>query len=129
MEAAGTRVDRYDRIRYEDLVRDPIGTLAPLLPDGAREALTALVAEEGVRRTTGHSFSGNPLRFDSEPLRIRPDDEWLLAMRDDAFTRVTAMTWPLLVHYGYPLSRSEWARAFGGAPEAADGRRTPASDR
>jgi hypothetical protein len=129
MEAAGTRVDRYDRIRYEDLVRDPIGTLTPLLPDGAREALTALVAEEGVRRTTGHSFSGNPLRFESEPLRIRADDEWLRAMGDDAFRRVTAMTWPLLVHYGYPLSRPDWARAFGGAPEAPDGRRTPAPDR
>ncbi len=112
MEYVGRRVDRYERIRYEDLVRDPIGVLAPLLPDDVTPALVDILSGGAARQPTGHSFSGNPRRFEQDRLTIRPDAQWISGLGGADLRFVTALTWPLLVRYGYPLSRRAWARFF-----------------
>jgi hypothetical protein len=122
MEAVGSRIGAYHRIRYEDLVMDPVGSLVSVLPENARPALEAVFAGGEIRRVRGHSFSGNPVRFEAEPLRIRPDDEWLRAMGERDFRFVTTMTLPLLLRYGYPVTRDGWSRAFSIAPPG-EGRR------
>ena len=101
MEYVGARVDRYDRIRYEDLVCDPVGTLAPVVPDGMGPALVEVLAGGHARGSTSHTVSGNPLRFEHGPLTIRPDDEWLTSIDPGDSRLVTALTWPLLMRYGY----------------------------
>jgi hypothetical protein len=61
-----------------------------------------LVANEGATPES-HGILGNPVRFDKTPRAIRIDDEWRrrLSRRDSTLT--TALTWPLLVRYGYSL--------------------------
>ena len=104
MEYVGARVDRYDRIRYEDLVCDPVGTLVPIVPDGMGPALVEVLAGGHARGSTSHTVSGNPLRFEHGPLTIRPDDEWLTSIDPGDSRLVTALTWPLLMRYGYAIA-------------------------
>ena len=99
------RPGRYLRVRYEDFVREPKPTL---------RRITALVEEDStmlpfssptsVRLQPTHSVSGNPDRFTTGTVEVRPDDEWLHLMRRTDRMLVTALTWPLLLRYRYPLS-------------------------
>ena len=92
------------RVRYEDYTSDPsavhdrLGELfalpAPALAAGAFELETP---------TDEHLIAGNPMRFDKGPIRIQPDDEWTRCTTPSAFVAATLYTWPLLVHYGYPV--------------------------
>jgi hypothetical protein len=45
--------------------------------------------------------SGNPLRFESGALSIRPDIEWQARMNRRHRRLITSTTWPLLIRYGY----------------------------
>ena len=54
-------------------------------------------------RTTTHSVSGNPNRFGTGEVELRADEEWRRAMRTVDRGLVTALTWPLLLRYRYPL--------------------------
>lgn len=96
------------RIRYEDLVRDPAATLREIaafagLPGGA---------ESGFLRSDGpgnwwaelratHTASGNPMRFETGRIQIRPDSAWREAMLPSTRRTVTTLTLPLLMRYGY----------------------------
>ena len=48
-----------------------------------------------------HSISGNPDRLRTGPVEIRLDDEWRTGMSRADHRFVTALTWPLLLRYGY----------------------------
>jgi hypothetical protein len=102
MEAVRGRVDRYDRVAYEDFACDPVGTLRPLFP-----ALDQGVLEEVIVGGDGgagvHTVSGNPLRFERGPLTVRPDVEWVGRIKAADRRIVTGLTWPLLLRYGYDL--------------------------
>lgn len=104
MEFVGPRVERYHRIRYEDLVCDPIATLAGVLPGDMEAAVAEVLAGGHARASTSHTVSGNPLRFERGPLTIKPDVEWITRIDPGDARLVTALTWPLLMRYGYPLS-------------------------
>lgn len=95
------------RLKYEDLVDDP------------RAAVTALVAklglalqpgdldhvdERSVRLESSHGLSGNPGRFSSGTMQLRPDHEWTVRMPPRERLIVTAATAPWLLAYGYALS-------------------------
>jgi hypothetical protein len=56
--------------------------------------------------TTTHSVSGNPNRFGTGEVELRADEEWRRAMRGRDRGMVTALTWPLLLRYRYPLRSS-----------------------
>jgi hypothetical protein len=96
------------RIRYEDLVTAPEATLTRIAAfGGVKLGPTRLGflgadgdspwAELGV----AHSVSGNPMRFKTGRIPIRLDDEWKTAMSGAHRRTVTALTLPLLEHYGY----------------------------
>jgi len=96
----------YLRIRYEDLARRPAPVLAKICAFAGLEPVAHLpgVPAEyalGVHHTTG----GNPLRWEHGITRIRPDTEWKTALAPTTRRAVTAMTFPLLVRYGYRLRR------------------------
>jgi len=94
---------RYLRMRYEDMVGDPVTTIQAVLeflkipfPDlGLEEIL--------VSNKTVHTVWGNPMRFE-RPISIRPDFEWKAAMPLKSRLFVGSLTWPFLCRYGY-LSR------------------------
>jgi hypothetical protein len=92
----------YLLIRYEDLLADPetvlqkimtgLGEEGPDLPflDGRTAELEA-----------AHTVAGNPMRFRHGSIELRPDEEWRSGMAPADRRAVTAMTWPLLLRYGY----------------------------
>lgn len=96
--------DRRLRIRYEDFVAQPLPTL---------QAITELMGEEPppagfvdgrrVRLGKNHTVAGNPSRFRTGAIELRSDDEWLVAQPRVDRLVVTAISWPLLLIYGYPL--------------------------
>ncbi len=95
-------------IRYEDLVRDPAAKLREIaafagLPESPglgfldTDGRGNWWADMGVT----HTASGNPMRFTSGRIPIRPDEEWRTAMLASKRRTVTAITLPLLGRYGY----------------------------
>ncbi|MEV0968928.1 sulfotransferase [Microtetraspora glauca] len=92
------------RVRYEDLLGRPAETLRELAAElrvaRARDALLFLDDQEALLGVA-HTVSGNPMRFVvgrvrfSAPRAALPFVHRLL---------VTALTWPLLLRYGYRLA-------------------------
>ncbi len=96
---------RYMRLRYEDFVEDPQralkGILGMLHEDTRR---LRFVDERGVELGVSHTVSGNPSRFHTGTVRLRPDDEWASRMRLRDKMLVTLLTFPLLARYGYAIA-------------------------
>jgi hypothetical protein len=94
------------RMRYEDLVRDPRGALRSVLSfEGATwdpEEL-AFIDDAGVSLGTDHTVSGNPMRLNHGRLELRLDEAWRRSMRPSQRVVTTALTWPLLALYRYPM--------------------------
>lgn len=103
-EAARGRVSSYLRLRYEDLIADPRGTLR-LAADfmGLPDADLSFIGpdkEVYLRRET-HTLVGNPMKFMPGGLQLRLDDAWRQALPPTDHRLITTLTWPLLRRYGY----------------------------
>jgi hypothetical protein len=96
------------RVRYEDLVGGVTPTLrlissfAGLTVDEPGLAFVCS-GEQGQWAELGlaHTAAGNPMRFSTGKITIRSDDRWQTAMPASHRSAVTALTLPLLSHYGY----------------------------
>ena len=98
------RPGRYLRLRYEDFVRDPQAAVRPIAAlVGDEPTGWPFTGPDSVRLAVTHSVSGNPNRFGSGEVRLHADEEWRGAMRPAHRAMVTALTWPLLLRYRYPL--------------------------
>ncbi|HYT25684.1 MAG TPA: sulfotransferase [Actinomycetota bacterium] len=94
--------DRYLPVRYEDFVAEPRATVLRILGhvgEPAREL--PFVGERAVRLGVNHTVSGNPSRFRTGTVELRPDDEWRTRGRPAGRALVTALCLPLLARYGY----------------------------
>lgn len=95
------------RLRYEDVVAAPeaavrrIAAFSGLPAPGRLAYLGAGWAEF----EPGHSVSGNPMRFATGKIAIRPDERWRTDLPAGPRREVTALTSPLLAAYGYLGSR------------------------
>ena len=92
----------YAFLRYEDLMGDPRGQLARVA-DELDLGEVDLSFLDGHTATLGpaHTVAGNPMRFTEGTIELRPDAEWATAMPGRQRGVVTALTLPLLAHYGY----------------------------
>jgi hypothetical protein len=95
-------------IRYEDLVGAPKETLSKVAEFSGLELrdeeLNFIHPGEGdywAHLGIAHTGSGNPMRFHNGGVRISLDDEWRTVMPASDRRTVTALTAPLLNHYGY----------------------------
>ena len=71
------RSDRYLRVSYEDLVRDPRATLTTILTFlGLDPASAPFEDDDVVRLARTHQVAGNLNRTRSGPVRLKEDDEW-----------------------------------------------------
>jgi hypothetical protein len=105
--AAGGKNARYRRLHYEDFVSRPqhhVRELAAFVDE--KSPKDSFLSEHVARIGTQHTLSGNPMRFDRGVLDILPDREWAHAMTRSDRSVVLALTWPLLIRYGYELPRS-----------------------
>jgi hypothetical protein len=94
--------ERYLRLRYEDFVADPRKSFERILGLVGVTAELPLAGEREVRLGVSHTVSGNPNRFETGAVELRPDREWMDKMDYRHRALVTALTTPLLQRYGYP---------------------------
>jgi len=91
------------RVRYEDLVRDPVRELTRV---AAAEGLGCradpdVVSEQGLRVPATHVVAGGRIRLADGVLPLRLDDAWRRDMPERARRLVTALTLPSRARYGY----------------------------
>ena len=94
--------DRWLHVRYEDFAAHPRETIESVLAFLGVPAATPFVDAHTARLHPNHIVAGNPSRFTTGDVRIRPDDAWEreMPLRDQRV--VASMTLPLLLRYGYP---------------------------
>ena len=94
--------ERYLRLRYEDVIREPRQAIDRICAFvGEDVAGSPFVSDTEVQLTPSHSVAGNPSRFTTGLVTLRPDDEWQTKMRRTDRALVTTVTWPLLLRYHY----------------------------
>lgn len=97
--------ERYMRLRYEEFVARPRESVERILQlVGEESASLPFVGDREVRLGPNHNVGGNPSRFETGTVELRPDREWTFQMRPRARATVTSLTLPLLGRYGYPRS-------------------------
>jgi hypothetical protein len=105
-------------VRYEDLVRSPEATLRRIIDFEGRRSTAPEVAPtsappwpfiDGASVTLGvdHTVAGNPMRLKHGALQLSLDEAWKRSMRPAHRLVTTALTWPLLLAYGYRSSGKE----------------------
>ena len=95
---------RYMMLRYEDFVAGPREALGRVLDLLGEKASLSQVEDQEVKLGVNHNIWGNPSRFRTGRVEIRPDTEWASRINSGDRNLITALTLPLLVRYGYPLS-------------------------
>ena len=98
----------YLRVRYEDLVLDPAGTLRRIADFAGADPDAELPFDADGLLTLHptHSVAGNPSRHRTGGVPVTADDEWRTSMPRRSFALVTALTAPLLGRLGYPFGRT-----------------------
>jgi hypothetical protein len=96
--------ERYLRLRYEDFVQEPRASFERILKLLGENAEPPLASEREVRLGVSHTVSGNPNRFDTGAVELKPDEAWKKEMQPKDRTMVTGLTLPLLLRYGYELA-------------------------
>jgi Sulfotransferase family len=94
---------RFVRVHYEDFARDPAPVLQRILTAIGEPAALPFLHGHTATLRANHTASGNPSRFATGAVAIRPDEQWRRAMAPRDRRLVTAVTAPLLAAYGYPL--------------------------
>ncbi len=96
------------RVRYEELLADPVTTLREIarfaeLPAAAQEMSFLRATDEGFVADLGpsHSAAGNPMRFTIGTVPLRRDEAWRRSLPKGQRRLVGALTAPLLSAYGY----------------------------
>jgi hypothetical protein len=92
-------------VRYEDFVTAPARTLRRVADHvGVEDA--PVVEGDTVTLSPQHTVAGNPMRFQTGPVRLRLDQAWRRRLPPWERRLATALTAPLLLRYGYPLRSS-----------------------
>lgn len=95
--------ERLYRLHYETFIQYPEEVLGDIIALDGLEARPADVIADGmVTMRQAHTIGGNPIRF-QRTMQLRLDTEWQQAMPAVPRALTTALTWPLLRRYHYPL--------------------------
>lgn len=95
---------RFILLRFEDFVRKPAATASAIaMFAGADEAALPFSSDRDITLNPTHTVWGNPSRLKVGRVELRADDAWRSRMQSSDRFMVTALTWPLLLRYGYPL--------------------------
>ena len=94
------------RLRYEDFLADPRGTVHKVAAFSGIDTSTlelSFLSEGRVHLGQCHSAAGNPMRFQTGEVPLRPDEDWRDALPPRQRALVGAVCAPLLRSYGYPI--------------------------
>lgn len=90
------------RLRYEDLVQDPEGALLGLVAaTGIDIGSLGFVDGDRVTIAPTHTVGGNPGRFTTGDVTLRPDERWRRQLSRRDRRTVEVLTAPLRHRYGY----------------------------
>jgi hypothetical protein len=92
-------------LRYEDFAASPRETIAAVLAFLGEDAELPFADGATVELGVNHTVAGNPNRFRTGPVTIALDSEWRSRMPRPRRLAVRALTWPLLLRYGYRPGR------------------------
>lgn len=96
------KMQRYQRIRYEDLVRTPRRVLEKVINNIDSDATCGFVNDDDtVIMESNHMVAGNPSRFSKGKTRLQIDEEWRHKLPRDKKLLITAVSFPLMLRYGY----------------------------
>jgi hypothetical protein len=91
-------------LRYEDFVENPRSSVEDIMRFlGEKMKELPFEDERSLSLEVPHTFSGNPDRFVNGPVTVKSDEGWKLDMSVAQQAMVTALTWPGLIRYRYPL--------------------------
>jgi len=100
----GTDSSHYLQLRYEDFAERPrIAYRAVLEMLGESRPGDPFTSDSRVKLEVSHTLAGNSSRFDVGLVDVVPDREWESRMGLGPKLLVSALTWPLLPRYRYPL--------------------------
>jgi hypothetical protein len=98
----------YIRVTYENLVNNPINTLATIdsfvndTPTQiSRQSISTLFQGSNIILRENHTLNGNPMRFDNNKITIKSDDEWKDKLTNKDKNLITNLNFFLLSRYGY----------------------------
>lgn len=95
---------RYLRLRFEDLTREPPGTLARLLEFvDAEPAPDVFATADTIELGENHIVTGDSVRFKRGSVTVAPAEAWRTEMPLHAQALATLLALPLLAFYAYPL--------------------------
>lgn len=97
-------------LRYEELVRNPKDAVRKVLTAVGESADMDFITSSGLHLGMNHTVGGNPRRFSTGIVEVRPDDEWLARQRPLDRWMATIPALPLMSRYGYRLSANRGIR-------------------
>lgn len=98
---------RYMRMTYESFVRSPLESLTRIVDFVGESGVELPIrGERNVTVDATHSVAGNESRAARGELTLRLDDEWRRKLPRRHRALVEALTWPMLVRYGYEGRRT-----------------------
>jgi hypothetical protein len=92
------------RMRYETFADDPRSELLRVLGDLGLHVPTSdlsFLGDASVRLGPNHTVMGNPMRMATGDIPLRIDAAWRSNFPRLQRAQVTALTWPMLIRYGY----------------------------
>ena len=93
-----------ERLRYEDLVADPVAALsrvAAALDRPLPADALSFIRDGAVELPPAHTLDGNPMRYSTGPVPLRPDEGWRTSLPESDRRLVERITAPLRWRYGY----------------------------
>lgn len=106
-EFLSTGAAGYARIRYTDFVRSPGDTVRRILAMAGELPVSEKldhVGKDSIHLGVQHVLAGNPGRAETGKIQLKEDLEWRQKMEPGQRHLVTALTFPLLLRYGYLAS-------------------------
>jgi hypothetical protein len=91
-------------VRYESFIQEPEQTLAAVARFAGLDADGIefdFIEGNALRLRPAHTVSGNPLRFATGLLELRPDEAWRSQLPRRDRLLVSMLTYPQLAHYHY----------------------------
>jgi hypothetical protein len=98
------RVRSHIIVKYENFAGNPKEVLSSVLGctqwAGNPDAIFAST-NRVIRKVITHTIEGNPMKFQSGDIVLKPDDEWRRAMKWSDVAVVSAASAPYLMRFGY----------------------------
>ena len=96
--------EKYMLLRYEDLANQPQSFLDKIAGNLGLKIKETVFHDGNIKLGLNHTVSGNPFRFKTGLIEVRQDSEWEIKLNKSKRFLITALTWPLLLKYGYPIT-------------------------